>query len=73
MKPDNLLRAASAILLFSLNIIGGLLFNVIGDLKTDVRTLNNQIRDVQIRLYGAELNITTLQKQASNSQIVGSR
>lgn len=73
MKPDNLLRAASAVLLFSLNIIAGLLFNVIGELKTDVRNLNNQIRDVQIRLYGAELNITTLQKQTSNVQGVGAR
>lgn len=61
MKPDNLLRAASTLLLLSLNIIGTMLFSIIGDLRSDVRTLNSDMKDIQIRIYGAEKDIKSLQ------------
>lgn len=68
MKTENLLRAASTLLLLSLNIIGTMLFGIIGDLRVDVRTLNHDMKDIQIRVYGAEKDISVLQGKPYDGQ-----
>lgn len=68
MKTDNLLRATSAVLLFTLNILAGVLIGSMKDIKADVKSLGSKIQDVQIRLYGAEKDITTLQKPSYQLQ-----
>ena len=73
MKPENLLRAISAVLLMSLNVISALLFSSFGELKTDVKTVNAKIQDIQLRLYGTEKDISVLQTRASHAQGVISR
>lgn len=70
MKPENLLRAISTILLMTLNIIGALLFTSFGELKTDVKTVNTKIQDIQLRLYGAEKDISVIQGRAGHTQVI---
>lgn len=68
MKPENLLRATSTVLLMTLNVISALLFTSFGELKTDVKTVNAKIQDIQLRLYGAEKDISVIQARAGHAQ-----
>lgn len=66
MKSDQLLRAASALLLFTLNILAGQIIGSMKDLKTDMKLFGAKIVDVQIRLSGAEKDISILQKSPAS-------
>lgn len=70
MKPENLLRATSTVLLMTLNIISALLFASFGELKADVKTVNTKIQDIQLRLYGTEKDISVLQARAGHAQAI---
>lgn len=73
MKAENLLRAASTLLLLSLNVIATMLFGIIGDLRTDVGELNEKMQNVQLRLFGAEKDISVLQEKSTSFRGINSQ
>lgn len=68
MKSEQLLRATSTVLLMTLNIIGALVVSSVRELKADVKTVNKEIREIQINLYGAQKDISVLQKSSYQIQ-----